>query len=414
MNKKVRIILICIVILIVAAYIVIQQTKPLEFATKTLTEETLVNDFKETGKIEANQQIYITPKYSSKIIFIKEDGDKVAKGDLILKLDTSDLVTKKRELSANISALSGQEEMSIPTLYDSQLQSLNIAIQLAQKQVDELSQDNDKYLELYKSGAISESEYEKINRAYEDAKKALSLKQNEKNVLIDQSQEKSGSKEFYSAQKTALSVQMSDIDDKISQSEVYAPLSGIVTNVSAKNGGFANSTMPIMEISASDDIIAVCDVLSSDALALKENQKVEILQKIGEDTVKKSGIIIEIGKYAKTKMSLGLEEQRVEIKIKLDDVKNIIVGSDIDIIFETLRLDNVLIVPKSAVFEYENDKYVWKVQDGKLAKAKIETGHESDYEYEVISGLSQDDIIIMEANNAQLKEGIKVKSKESK
>ena len=406
MNKKVRIILICIVVLIVAAYIVIQQTKPLEFVTKTLTEETLVNDFKETGKIEANQQIYITPKYSSKIILIKENGDKVAKGDLILKLDTSDLVTKKRELSANISALSGQEEMSIPTLYDSQLQSLNIAIQLAQKQVDELSQDNDKYLELYKSGAISESEYEKINRAYEDAKKALSLKQNEKNVLIEQSQEKSGSKEFYSAQKTALSVQMSDIDDKISQSEVYAPLSGIVTNVSAKNGGFANSTMPIM---------AVCDVLSSDALALKENQKVEILQKIGEDTVKKSGIIIEIGKYAKTKMSsLGLEEQRVEIKIKLDDVKNIIVGSDIDIIFETLRLDNVLIVPKSAVFEYENDKYVWKVQDGKLAKAKIETGHESDYEYEVISGLSQDDIIIMEANNAQLKEGIKVKSKESK
>lgn len=95
MNKKVRIILICIVVLIVAAYIVIQQTKPLEFVTKTLTEETLVNDFKETGKIEANQQIYITPKYSSKIIFIKEDGDKVAKGDLILKLDTSDLVTKK-------------------------------------------------------------------------------------------------------------------------------------------------------------------------------------------------------------------------------------------------------------------------------------------------------------------------------
>lgn len=305
--------------------------------------------------------------------------------------------------------------MSIPTLYDSQLQSLDIAIQLAQKQVDELSQDNDKYLELYKSGAIPKSDYEKINRSYEDAKKALALKQNEKTVLIDQSQEKSGSKEFYSAQKTALSVQISDIDDKIDQSKVYAPLSGIVTSVSAKNGGFANATMPIMEISASDDIIAVCDVLSSDALALKENQKVEILQKIGEDTVKKSGLIIEIGKYAKTKMSsLGLEEQRVEIKIKLDDVKNIIVGSDIDIIFETLRLDNVLIVPKSAVFEYENDKYVWKVQDDKLAKAKIETGHESDYEYEVISGLSQDDIIIVEANNAQLKEGIKVKSKENK
>lgn len=95
MNKKVRIILIGIVILIVAAYIVTQKNKPLEFATKTLAKETLINDFKETGKIEANQQIYITPKYSSKIIFIKEDGDRVEKGDLILELDTSDLVTKK-------------------------------------------------------------------------------------------------------------------------------------------------------------------------------------------------------------------------------------------------------------------------------------------------------------------------------
>ena len=152
--------------------------------------------------------------------------------------------------------------------------------------------------------------------------------------------------------------------------------------------------------------------MSSDALALKENQKVKILQKVGEDTYEKSGKIINIAKYAKTKISsLGLEEQRVDVKIAMDNMDKIIVGADIDVVFESMHIDNILSVAKSSVFEDEKNKYVWKLEKDTLKKTKLEIGRQSDYDYEVLSGLKEGDIIAIDANDTKIKEGLKIKVK---
>ena len=136
------------------------------------------------------------------------------------------------------------------------------------------------------------------------------------------------------------------------------------------------------------------------------------MQKIGEDTYEKSGKIINIAKYAKTKISsLGLEEQRVDVKIAISNMDKIIVGEDIDLIFESMHIDNVLTVAKSSVFEDEKDKYVWKVEKDTLKKTKLEIGRQSDYDYEVVSGLKEGDIIAIDANDTKIKEGLKVKIK---
>ena len=93
------------------------------------------------------------------------------------------------------------------------------------------------------------------------------------------------------------------------------------------------------------------------------------MQKVGEDTYEKSGKIINIAKYAKTKISsLGLEEQRVDVKIAMDNMDKIIVGADIDVVFESMHIDNILSVAKSSVFEDEKNKYVWKLEKDTLKK----------------------------------------------
>ena len=91
----------------------------------------------------------------------------------------------------------------------------------------------------------------------------------------------------------------------------------------------------------------------------------------------------------------------------------IIVGCDIDVIFESLHIDDVLTVSKSSVFEDEKNSYVWKVDMGILKKTKIELGRQSDYDYEVISGIKEGDNIVEDANDIKIKEGIKVKLKNS-
>lgn len=411
MHKKVKIILTIAIIIGIAVYFFIQINKPIKLETQIMKKQSLVRDFKETGKTKTDEQISITAPYSGKVLFIIKEGSKIKKGDLLLQLDSSDLNVKKQELYATKNALLGQEKMSSPILYESQLKAIDIAIELAQDKIKQFEEDIVKYKDLYENGAIPKTDYDNLKRAYEDALKALSLKKNERDILIEQSQEKSGTKEFYGNQRQAISVQISDIDNKISQTDVYAKSNGIVTNVYAKKGSFATNVNPVMDISNLDKVIAVCDVLSSDAIALKTGQKVKILQKVGEDTIEKSGSIIDIGKYAKTKISsLGLEEQRVEVKIQIDDLQNSIIGSDMDIVFETLRIDNIFVLPKSSVFETDDKKFVWVINNEKLEIRQITTGKESDYEYEIKSGLNENDIVVLEPNNNELKEGIKAVS----
>ena len=411
-QKKAKLFFIAVIIVAIAVYGFVQMNKPVEIKTASIKKQSLIRSFKESGKIKSNDEIVITPKYNARINYIVKEGDKVSKGDLLLELNNVELSAKKKALNAQIGSLSGQREMSKVKIYDSQLKSLDIAINLAKQQVEELKDDQERYKELYDSGAAAFTDYDKIIRAYDSAKKNLELKENEKRVLLDTAKEKSGTTQYYDSQKQGINAQIQEIDNNLAYSRVYAPSDAIVTKAMGKVGGFANASTQILELSPSNDIIVLCSVLSSDAMALKENQKVKILQKIGEDTYEKSGRIINIAKYAKTKISsLGLEEQRVDVKIAIDNMDKIIVGADIDLIFESMHIDNVLTVAKSSVFEDEKYKYVWKVDKDTVKKTKLEIGRQSDYDYEVLSGLKEGDIIAIDANDTKIKEGLKVKIK---
>ena len=47
----------------------------------------------------------------------------------------------------------------------------------------------------------------------------------------------------------------------------------------------------------------------------------------------------------------------------------------------------------------------------RLKKIKLEIGRQSDYDYEVLSGLKEGDIIAIDANDTKIKEGMKIKIK---
>ena len=51
----------------------------------------------------------------------------------------------------------------------------------------------------------------------------------------------------------------------------------------------------------------------------------------------------------------------------------------------------------------------WKIDGQTLKKQEVETGYESDFDYEITQGLSEGDLIILDPNDAQLEEGKKVK-----
>lgn len=410
MRKKVKLFLGLLMIAFLIAFILWRWMSPLELKTITLQKGDLVRDFKESGKIETSSKISFTPAFDGEVIFIAKEGSKVKKGSVLLELNAKELIYQKEELMATRASIGGQEQMSVPVVHDSQMQAADIAIQMAEEAVLRGEEDLEKYQALYQEGAVAQVEYEQAKRVYEDAKKQLDLKVNQKKVLMDQTKVQPGSETFYKNQQQAISVKMMNIEDKLSNQVIYAEGDGLITGIYAQKGDFVSRIQKVMEISSLEDMKVVCDILSSDALGLKIGQQVKLIQKIGEQKIERLGEIVEIASYAKTKVSsLGLEEQRVQVKIKPLDDEALILGMDMDVIFETMRLENVLSLPKSSVVEAEKF-YVWKIQEGLLVKQVVTIGRESDYHYEILSGLKESDLIVVNPDNADLKEGKKAKA----
>ena len=65
-------------------------------------------------------------------------------------------------------------------------------------------------------------------------------------------------------------------------------------------------------------------------------------------------------------------------------------------------------VPEEALFPVGDDKYVWKVVDGKALRQKVEIGQRRDSRVEIVSGLAIDDVVVT-AGHLKMREGVAVK-----
>jgi membrane fusion protein (multidrug efflux system) len=66
------------------------------------------------------------------------------------------------------------------------------------------------------------------------------------------------------------------------------------------------------------------------------------------------------------------------------------------------------VVPEEAIFPVGDDKYVWKVVDGKAARQKVEIGQRRDGKVEIVSGLASSDMVVTEGH-LKMREGVAVK-----
>ena len=65
-------------------------------------------------------------------------------------------------------------------------------------------------------------------------------------------------------------------------------------------------------------------------------------------------------------------------------------------------------VPEEALFPVGDDKYVWKVMDGKAVRQKVEIGQRRDGKVEIVSGLAANDLVVTEGH-LKMREGVAVK-----
>lgn len=193
--------------------------------------------------------------------------------------------------------------------------------------------------------------------------------------------------------------------------KIYAPAAGRVLRVIEKDERFVAAGTPLLEIGDPENLEIVVDVLSNEAARIKPGGEMLIENSGGgADSLRARVRVVEPQAFTKVS-ALGVEEQRVNVIADLVE-KKVRFGDNyrLDVRIIVWRAENVLKAPSSAFFREGASWKVFVVKSGETRLLTVEIGHRTEAETEILSGLEEEDSVILQpANN--IADGTNVESK---
>jgi HlyD family secretion protein len=411
-KKKKKVLLIGGIALLSLIGIIVSSSLPLKGKVLTVHPSEFTKGFTEEAQVQALNEFSLYNSVDGKIEAIHvQNGDSVTKGQVLFELGTQDLTNQIDVLKAQLMGLEGQRLQASHPPQPALIQQQNLLIDLAEKESLAQEQALARSKALYEAGAIPLVDYEAAQRLTEKAKSALEQQKLALQLLYEQGEPASGTELYYSGQEKALNSQIDLLEDKIQKSKVIAPQDGIIKDLTLKTGMVVPSGQLLLSIAPTQGYHLESYILASDALDVKPGNEVKILQETNSGNVSLTGKVESIDPSATERISpLGLKENRVKVTILLETNTPVILGSTMDVQFVTLRESNHILIPKTALFPYENGQALWVIRNGKASLQPVNKGLENDKETIIENGLQDGDQVLLDTEIKGLKEGKRVQS----
>lgn len=337
------------------------------------------------GKIQPEVEVKLSSEVSGEIISLPvEEGQQVEKGDLLVKINPDIYISGLNRTKAALqNAQAGYAQASANTI--------------------EAKSNYDRYKTLFEKGIVSESEWDNAVATYEIAK--------------------ANKKAAYYGIQSAQAV-VSESQDNLSRTTIYAPMSGTISSLDAELGERVVGTKQmagteILRVANLENMEVEVDINENDIVKVSVNDSA-IVEVDAYMNKKFKGIVTEISNSANASLTA---DQVTNFKVKIAILKNsyadLIKGkpegyspfrpgmtATVDIL--TSKRENVIGVPISAIV-IKNDTASTKtssvqsnqqfegvfVKNGTQAKFQVvETGIQNDTNIEILSGLKVGDTVI--------------------
>ena len=365
MKRKWKIILGSIFLVAIILFFALSNNQ--ELATKLLEVQpgSIAKTFTEEGLIKSAEEFPLYTTYGGTIDKLRiQEGEKVQQGELLLTFANTELHFQLQQLQGELKSLQSQQEL-----------------ELAKLELDKLKQ-------LAEIGAISQKEYEDaLNTAKSN---------------------------YYPGQIQALQAQIDATQHKLSQSAVYAPVTGVISQFPLKEGMVITPGSQLFTIYQSDEYLVEVYILTEDAARIQPGLEIRLIQDNKDEDINFKGVVTKIAPAAEEKMSaLGLMEQRIKLEIRPELPENLFVkpGYALDVEFTIDKQENKLIVPKTTLFPYQDGEALWVVRNNTAQIQPVETGFENEQDIVIEKGLKAGDQVVLDPLLEGLKEGASVKNK---
>lgn len=176
--------------------------------------------------------------------------------------------------------------------------------------------------------------------------------------------------------------------------QVAAPIDGVIEAVFIGTNEKAFEDTGCMVISNKSNIEVTFQVAEAAALQLSVGEKV---------TVEKDGAMNEA---SITEISMVADEQTklFYVKASLGAVTGFSTGTDVKVLAETKKAQNVLRIPYDALYFQGGTAYVYCADDDEAVRKEVQVGLMNDEYAQILDGLTEEDIVIS-TWSSQLKNG---------
>ncbi len=385
---------ICVALLVVAAHFYsggakglkpqIAKGKPM-VQTKKVVRADMMRRVLLSGQTVAEANIPLAPKYTGRILSVYADlGDAVQEGDVLLIQDTEDLDISIRQNMAAAKA-AAENAIEAEVSYDANYIMAKNAFVLEQGKYE-----RNQYL--FSIGAISRDTLDSVEKEYLTKKAAFEVLENQ----AESGSPASVEAKRYTAEQQAISTEalQKQREDLI----LRAPRNGIIGYRNAEAGVLAAAGTKVFSLVDASRIYVDCALSEKDAAILQTGQEIRMnIDALGRECM---GRIIYV--------SPAMEESsktytvRVELSEAGENIKEgLFARGQIDI----LQRSQTIAVPKSAIINRNGHAAVFLVkEDGRVEEREVHIGLLNDEESEILSGLSEGDVVIL-SNQDKLKDG---------
>lgn len=278
-------------------------------------------------------------------------------------------------------------------------------------------QDNyEKIKLLYGSGAASEKEMKDTETLLAESEGSFrraeqAVKMAEYNLAIIKSGVSEDDIKAAEANARHAKIQLEELLFNRGKTNVYSPIGGIVLSKEVDENQSVLPGATMYEIGDYDSAYIKVEVLVEDIAKIYIGQKGIISGEVLRDEEIQGEVYYIAPKAVGKVSSLGIEQQRIEVRIKFDNTGlKLRPGYTIDVDIVSEEKSDTLYVPDKAVFEMNGRDTVFVVRNRRLEPCIIETGIENDDAVEVISGVTEGETVVVDPDS-NLKPGQKVKSK---
>ncbi len=376
-----------------------EQKTTIEFVKKT----DITGVVEQTGiiKPQVGAQVKVGTRATGTLMKLGfQVGDRVKKGQLIALIDDRQIVADIENAKANL-AHAEQNLKLIQDTYPLKIKEQEAINNSLKSQADYAAANLKRQEELRKKGFATDDEIERARKEYEVSKSQL-----EQGVatLKRLNEEYNNQLKLARATVDQNRARLKNLDVTLSYTRIYAPISGIVSQVSTQEGEMVVSGL------STTNLITILDptkleiwiyIDETDIGRVKEKMEVEYRVDAYRNMVFK-GIISTI--YPQPEIRDNIVYYLATVKIKPEDAVLLRPEMTVHAKIISERKKDVLAVPNRAI-KFENGDYVVYVpREGKKVAVKVKTGVRDESNTEILSGLKEGDQIYIESTIPEKKE----------